>query len=213
MGIKLKHFFEEHFSYSSKDKILREAMIFVRDNDVKGDYFEFGVHEGGSFSSAFFFANTYGLNKMEFLAFDSFEGLPDNKEGMKLLRGGEYACSLEQFKINLRKRKVDLNRVKAYKGWFKDLEKRRTSIENRKAAIIYVDGDLYQSAVEVLRFINGYLQEGTLLIFDDWNLFKGNPNKGEQLAFREWLKKNPQIKVSEFLKFGYHGNSFIVNKI
>ncbi|OIO80985.1 hypothetical protein AUJ84_02095 [Candidatus Pacearchaeota archaeon CG1_02_32_132] len=188
-------------------------MIFVRDNEIKGDYLEFGVHDGGSFSSAIFFAKKYGLNDMVFLAFNSFEGLPNNKEGMKLLKGGGYACDLEQFKTNIRKRGADLtNKVRAYKGWFKDLEKWREKIGNRKASIIYIDGDLYQSAVEVLKFINGYLQEGTLLIFDDWNLFKGNPNQGEQRALKEWLKTNPKIRLSEFLRFGYHGNSFIISK-
>ena len=60
-------------------------------------------------------------------------------------------------------------------------------------------------------FITDYIQDGTVLIFDDWFCFRGNPNRGEQRAFREWLKRNPSIKVSEFHKYGAEGNSFIVH--
>jgi len=62
-----------------------------------------------------------------------------------------------------------------------------------------------------MNFVTVYLQDGTVLIFDDWFCFRGNPNKGEQKAFREWLERHHSIKVTQFHKFGWGGNSFIVS--
>jgi len=66
--------------------------------------------------------------------------------------------------------------------------------------------------VPVLDFITDYLVDGTILIFDDWFVFRGNPNYGERKAFNQWLKKNPEIKITEFQKYSTVGNSFIVHK-
>jgi O-methyltransferase len=54
------------------------------------------------------------------------------------------------------------------------------------------------------------LQTGTVIAFDDWFCFKGDPGKGEQRAFREWLEKNSAFDAIEFHKFGWSGNSFII---
>ena len=81
----------------------------------------------------------------------------------------------------------------------------------KKAALIWVDCDLYESTVPVLNFITDYVQDGTIIVFDDWFSFKGNLNMGEQRAFREWLKKNPSIRATEFHRFAT-GNSFILHR-
>ena len=82
----------------------------------------------------------------------------------------------------------------------------------KSAAIVFIDCDLYASTVPVLNFISDYLEDGAILIFDDWFCFKGSPERGEQKAFHEWLKNNPQFKAVEYHKFNWRGNSFIINK-
>ena len=62
-----------------------------------------------------------------------------------------------------------------------------------------------------MNFITDYIQEGTILIFDDWFSFRGNPNRGEQRAFREWLEKNPSFQAVEYYKAG-NINSFIMHR-
>ena len=51
---------------------------------------------------------------------------------------------------------------------------------------------------------------GSLLLFDDWYHFKGRKDKGERLAFREFLKENNNIKCEEFLRYGTFCKAFIV---
>lgn len=81
----------------------------------------------------------------------------------------------------------------------------------QRAAIILIDCDLYESTVPVLEFITDLVDQGTILIFDDWYRFKGDPNKGEQRACNEWLQKNPHINLVQYWQQGPQSVAFLVN--
>ena len=50
---------------------------------------------------------------------------------------------------------------------------------NVKACFINFDCDLMQSVDQALKFSMNFIQEGTILYFDDYfSSYKGNPNKG-----------------------------------
>ena len=68
-----------------------------------------------------------------------------------------------------------------------------------KAAVIYVDCDLYSSTVPVLEWVKDFLQRGTLLVFDDWFCFYGDPDYGERRAFREFRERYPNLRFQEFV--------------
>ena len=68
----------------------------------------------------------------------------------------------------------------------------------RKAAIIYVDCDLYKSTVPVLKFIVPFLQAGTIVAFDDWNCYLADPGRGQRLAWREFREANPSLHFEPF---------------
>jgi hypothetical protein len=57
------------------------------------------------------------------------------------------------------------------------------------------------------------LQDGTVLIFDDWYSFAGSPFLGEQRAFREWRATVPGFVFSEYHKEGHGRNSFIASAV
>lgn len=195
---------------------LRKIMNFTHQCGVAGDYLEFGVFKGATFAEAHRIARAKKLDDMRFFAFDSFEGLPvsDQEADRRQFSKGEYSASLELFKSNIRKAGVKIDEAQIVKGWFKDTLNADTKkkLGLKSAAVVWVDSDLYESAVTVLDFITDLVADGTILVFDDWYFFKGHPDKGEQRAFKEWLAKNPQFKVSEFHKYFWHGNSFIVHK-
>jgi len=199
------------------EKLLYRTMAFVQGNSIEGDYLEFGTYQGRSLASAHHIAQLYSLKKMRFYAFDSFEGLPEiqgvDREGFCNFKKGDFSCSQEDFLKILKRRGVDLNKVQLIPGWFDQVlnDKTKRSLPIKKAAVIWIDCDLYKSTVPVLDFITSYIQDGTIIIFDDWFAFRGNPNRGEQLAFREWLTRNPQITASEFRKFDWSANSFILH--
>ena len=58
-----------------------KAFDFLTDNKITGDYFEFGCHRGRTFRMALTEARHHNLTDMDFLAFDSFAGLPANLGG------------------------------------------------------------------------------------------------------------------------------------
>jgi len=197
--------------------ILESAMNFVKVEKIPGDYYEFGVYQGQTFIRAYREAKRLGLNQMRFFAFDSFQGLPEIK-GLdtfsNVFTKGSLACGLDEFKRILRIQGVDLLRVGIIPGWFDQTLNARTreKWQMESAAVVWVDCDLYESAKYVMEFITPLVQDGTVIIFDDWFSFKGNPSFGEQRACREWLQQNPQIKLTEFHKYYFNANSFIVYK-
>jgi len=204
------------FTYHPQEKMLMNAFSFLSASHIEGDYLEFGVYEGWNFVSAYHLAKLSGFTQMRFYAFDSFSGLPEiagvDADGYRQYSQGDYSCDINNFKRNIKKQGVDLNKTHIIPGWFEGSLSTETKekLSIHKAAMIWIDCDLYQSTVPVLNFITSYLQDGCILVFDDWFAFRGNPGRGEQRAFHEWLEAHPNIKVVEFLRMGWHGNSFII---
>ena len=160
--------------------------------------------------------NNYKQTKRNFYAFDSFEGLPEIKgidEGHAIFQKGRYDCSKENFKKNLITNNVNLDDVIIVEGFYdKTLTPQlKDSLKIKKAAIIVIDCDLYESTKPVLKFITSIIDNGTIIIFDDWYAYKGDPNKGEQKACQEWIKENNHINLIPYKNYSTHQMSFIVN--
>jgi hypothetical protein len=184
---------------------------------LQGDYLEFGVFEGKTFSYAFkIMARLFP--EMQFVALDSFEGLPEpkgidaNDNYTSGFYKGQFACGDEQFENNLRACGVDMSRVSMIKGWFDSSLSPggHASDTVSKVAAAWIDCDLYESTVPVLNFLTSRLSVGAVLLFDDWRCYRNLPEFGQQRACREWLALNPQIKLNEFVDFGFHGQAFTV---
>lgn len=196
-----------------RERILLEVISF----STPGDYLEFGSYEGYSAITAYHIAQQLGRNRMRFFIFDSFQGLPAptgiDSECTHFHKGAS-SCTLDAFMANLRASKVDLTKFIITPGWYEEVlnEKTKQSLDIKAAAIVYIDCDLYHSTVPVLKFVTDYLVDGSFLIFDDWYAFHGNPERGEQRAFYEWLNENPSISVSRYHDYGTSGTSFIVHR-
>jgi hypothetical protein len=200
---------------NKKQEMLKIAFPAVKSWGIEGNYFEFGVYEGRTFIEAYKQSSRLNID-MSFFAFDSFKGLPSPSliEGECKFRKGQYTCSKQKFLVNLKKAGVDLNRVTCVEGFFSDsltgaLQERFIPM---KAAIVWIDCDLYESTKAVLEFLPPFLQTGCIVCFDDWFSFGGHPMKGEIHATREWLERNPSISLTEYRDFGVSGRSFIVQK-
>jgi len=208
--------FKNFFGYSARHEMIKISMDFITQSKIEGDYLEFGVYQGDTFISAYHFAQKRNLKSMRFYAFDSFQGLPEivgDDNRYQEFEKGQYLCGVDEFKKNIIRGGVDIKKTKIITGWYNETLNNKTKAEIgiEKAAVIYIDCDLYESTVPVLDFITDYVQDGTIIAFDDWFCWKGSSNLGEQKAFREWLEKNPKIMVTEYHKFDWHGNSFIIH--
>jgi O-methyltransferase len=205
-------------SFTPQEAVLNDAIDFAKWSALEGDYLEFGVYEGKRLSSAFHLARRNDLKSMRFYAFDSFQGLPPisgvDARGFRQFEQGEYSCDVESFKRSVAANGVDMSTVDVVPGWYRDVlnEATKARLPIRAAAVIWVDCDLYESTVPVLDFVTDYVQDGTVIVFDDWFCFRGRPDRGEQRAFREWLEAHPDLSATEFHKYGWHGNSFIIHR-
>jgi len=226
-----KPFLITTFSYSYKEEFFDKVMSFTasaqkdaspKNPKLGGDYLEFGVYRGDSFTIAYRYAKKHELKSMRFYAFDSFQGMPvasgrDAQYQMELgvneTTGGHLSCSVDEFLKICEKKNLDVNDITIVPGYYDEILKTEFKGKNilKKAAVIMIDCDWYESTVPVLHFIKDLIQEGTVIIFDEWFGFKGNPNWGEQKAFNEWLEQNSDIFVTQYHKYGPWGNSFIIH--
>ena len=156
------------------------------------------------------------LHKCRYYVFDSFKGLPaieGKDENHPIFSEGRYDCSKSDFELNLKKNNIELKDVNILEGFYEDTlsSDLKKKYNMNKASIILIDCDLYNSAKIVLNFITDLIQDGTIIIFDDWFAYKGSPNKGEQLATKDWLLENKNIKLIPFARYGIYQQSFIVH--
>lgn len=199
--------------------MLERAMDFVRHNTVSGDYFEFGVYAGTTFQYAYHAAMDRGLKHMKFHALDSFEGFsePKGPDDIGHVVQGARFCSEKQFLRNVKRSGVPLSKVTTTKGWFADTlegegrKKTDEKLGDAKIAAVWLDADLYEPTISALNFLTNRLQDGTVMMLDNWFLFKGHPGRGERRALSEWLTANPHITLTPFYNFSWHGTSFIVS--
>lgn len=202
-------------SFSGRVDIHSLAASFVRESQLRGSYFEFGVASGRSAIRANRRENP--LSVTPFLLFDSFRGLPELKgrdADSKQFQAGNDAFSVEQVIANLQQHGAYYPEiVHLIPGWFEHTLPAfpAAQLGVAKAAIVHIDTDLYSSCVTVLDFIEPFLQVGTVMIFDDWNAFCASQHKGERAATAGWLEQNPQWQLNEYAAYSWHGRAFIVD--
>lgn len=167
------------------------AFTEVASQGIAGDYLEFGVYRGSSFVTAYRSAKRHELHGIRFFAFDSFEGLPDGEGDVHTK--GEYECQEAVFKGIVSKAGVPKETVETVAGFYDQTLNANTKSDRglRKAAVVYVDCNLYVSTKLVLEFIEDLVDVGTILMFDDWHVFgRDNGDFGEVKAFSEWRLKD-----------------------
>ncbi len=181
---------------------------------VTGYYFEFGCNEANTIRKAW--SHFKYLFDFHYVGFDSFEGLPEITEidKQQIWQKGKLAFQEERFIKRALKHGIPKDRLKTIKGFYDDslTPELRDDLLPMKAAVIYIDCDLYKSTVPVLEWIVDFLQVGTVIVFDDWYCFHGDPERGEQLAWNEFREKHPELQFSEFVRTN-EAMSFIYNGV
>lgn len=195
--------------------IIDSAMERVSAEGPEGDYYEFGLYRGYSFWHAQKAADRCELTSMRFFGFDSFEGLP-TVEGKDKDRGiffsGDFACTRQEVEAQLIQHGFDMSRAELVEGFY-DVSLRdeiKTELSLGPAAVVLIDCDLYQSTVPVLHFLRNLIQDGTVMLFDDWSCFKDAPDAGEPRAFKEFLETHPEWRAEEWMDFPIYGKAFVM---
>jgi len=153
---------------------------------------------------------------IRYFAFDSFEGLPEidaNDTKHSRFHKGRFASSKDFFLTNCKNNGLICKKIICIEGFYEKSLTDTVRDQNQlsAASIVMIDCDLYSSTKSVLNFITPILQNGTILIFDDWFTYRGSPKEGQQKATKEWLSLNQNIYLTEHARFGVSQKSFIVN--
>ncbi len=215
----LKRLFQHRISKLEprhKWNALEAAISFSVANNVVGDYLEFGVYKGDSFTHAYGYhrdlirryrklnpgrSNSFLEQNLRYFAFDSFQGLPQTDDTQIPLhwRGERvFAYPRDHFERNLRSAGVDAAHVEIIEGFYEDVLTKET-VENTsltQAAIINVDCDLFDSARLVMDFITPFIVDGTVIYFDDWFYYNGHPRRGERGALNAWLEQHAEFSAT-----------------
>lgn len=143
---------------ADKKWFLRELARSI--NTTPGDIAESGSYRGGS---AYFLAEATAESGKRLHLFDSWEGLsgPGPEDGTHWTAGDltmsekECLATLEPF----------ADRVVTHRGWIPD---RYPDVASESFALVHVDVDLYEPHRDALQFFWPRLNEGGLMVFDDY---------------------------------------------
>ncbi|MDD5593419.1 MAG: macrocin O-methyltransferase [Candidatus Margulisbacteria bacterium] len=204
-------------------KKLAFGVNYVYIAGIEGDIAEFGTMTG---KTASVIAKSipknefrFGVTAKKLHLFDSFAGLPEADSPVDKnsphVRSGTWTkgtCrGISQARlIKMINKYLPKERIAVYAGWFKD-----TLINipaGTKFAMVHIDSDLYQSAVEVLGYLfkNRLVPEGGVLFFDDYNCNLASPKYGERRAWAETVERFT-IKYTDCGEYGWGGWKFIVH--
>lgn len=191
------------FGQDQKKYIFLSITRFLQINrPIKGYYFEFGSHGANTMRMAW--DNFHHLFDFTYAAFDSFEGLPEIEDidKMELFKKGKMQTSENDFIETVARQGLPREKLIIVKGFyeFSLTEELKQRLLAKKAAVVYIDCDLYKSTIPVLNFIKDFLQKGTIIVFDDWNCFFGDPNLGQRRAFKEFRAQNPDLVFEDFVQ-------------
>jgi O-methyltransferase len=202
----------------------RKCFEYLTGTGIVGDILEFGTLRGYTARVIANLMKEFGYAGRLHL-FDSFEGLPDIYSPVdqqsyevavnKVWLSGLMACR-KDIPLRIEKALVKIipaAQLKIIKGYFEDTLE--SHLPDSQAALIHVDCDLYASAKFVLSKVlaSDLLQDGCLLLFDDFNCNRANPYMGERRALAEIFASQERFAYSPFFSYGWHGQVFFVHDL
>ena len=203
---------------SAKTLAIKKAFYYAFLEGIEGDYLEFGTFEGTSLIAAF--ENDRNLRTPEtparrFWGFDSFEkGFKyfDDRDRHPFFNEGEFASSYEKTRRRIERHFRGRAEWTLVKGYFEDTigDKTARDFGIERISVAFIDCDLGTPAVLALNFMLPALQNGTVLIIDDYFAYRGSKRKGTAGAFEEFRRKRPQLVFRRLFDYGHGGQGFVL---
>ncbi len=198
----------------------KKIFNFVNVENVAGDYVEFGVFEGTSFITAFecHICTKQTVNpQRKFWGFDSFEGLRfgDSDEQHASFQNGDFKADYEMVESRLRRSFKKRAPWELVKGYLEDTVSNTTAPELgiETVSVVLFDLDLGPATKLALDFVKPALQQGSVLICDEYFWYRGDTAKGEAAAFAMFQEENPQFEFRNFMNYGVGARVFVLSAI
>ncbi len=169
---------------------LIQAIKYIINNNIEGDFVECGVYKGGNLLIFKNFKDKFKLNKSIY-GYDTFEGmsapisidkrLSDNESAETILsQEDKHNSNKSNFwcyaSINEVKKNLDINnnldQINLIKGKVETTLKQKINLPN-KISILRLDTDFYESTKIELEILYPLLSDKGVLIIDDYGYWKG----------------------------------------
>jgi hypothetical protein len=201
---------------SERVQMSHRAVKWLLLNNVRGSVCEFGTAGGESFLNLYFQFSKLQTPCPHFFLFDSFEGLPvsDAKTAHEGWKAGDFSYPYEAFLRRMDFFGIPRGAYSATKGFFDQTLSHDSALRLRlgRVALVHIDCDYYESTDLALRFIEADLQDGTVILFDDYYCSRGNPHLGESGAFQAWLSRHAEWQGVPWCDYSIHGKAFILSR-
>ncbi len=174
---------------------IQECVRSVVREGVPGDLVETGVWRGGSAIFMRACLEVYGDTSRKVWAADSFKGLPPPSPQYAADAGDtQYKESLgvggvETVRHNFEKYGLLDDRVRFLVGWFKDTI---PTAPIERVAVLRLDGDMYESTIQVLEALEPKVSPGGYVIVDDYLARAGCKKAVDD--YRRWKQINAPLE-------------------
>lgn len=200
----------------------RKCFEYLGGTQIEGEILEFGTLRGYTARLLANLMKEFGWRGRLYL-YDSFEGLPPLRSPIdeqsyevainKVWFSGQMAV---EEGTNLRimqvlSKIIPPSRLRVVRGYYE--ETLESHPPESKAALVHIDCDLYSSTRYVLEMLiaKDLLQDGTIILFDDFNCNRANPQMGERRAFADTFEAQQRFHCSPFFSYGWHGQAYFIH--
>jgi hypothetical protein len=174
------HYAKEHmrdtFSFTDRfEGLSLSIMEAMKQYPTRDLVLEFGVYKGGMINY-----QARRFSKLQFVGFDSFEGLQEQWNGMFPAKTFDVGGKLPRVRRN----------VTLVKGWFSQSvpKWKEENPDLRTPLLIHIDCDTYNATVDVMELCSEYVEHGIIMHFDDYFGFPNWRNGGFK-ALKEYSER------------------------
>ena len=174
---------------------LINAVKYLEMSQIEGDIIECGVWKGGSMMAAALTLIKNDSTDRDLYLYDTFSGMTkpedidvsfEDKKAEDLFNEEWCSASLKEVETNLFSTDYPKKNLKFIKG---DVNETIPNVAHQKIALLRLDTDWYQSTKTELDYLFPKLENGGILIIDDYGHWQG-----AKKAVDEYFKMN-NIKI------------------
>lgn len=205
------------------DKTFDTVFRYLYTNYMTGKIMEFGTFKGYSARKIAEKMKEYNIIDNLYM-FDSFEGLPDITSKIDLnsyqvkntndWQRGTFsgAKGYEELLKSDIGNLIGNENTKIIKGYYNNTLS-KIQIDKESVILVNIDCDLYDSIITVLNKLIECeaFQDGSIILFDDYNFNRANNNMGVRQAIKDSFNKQTKYELELFFTYGWHGRAFIIH--
>ena len=186
---------------SLKFKQIFQIWYCVKQDNIPGEYVEFGVFKGKSLYHSWKCAKKLKLKDITFYGLDSFEGFPVENHNFYIKEN--FHTSYHKVEKTFKNKE----NVRLVKGFFDKTLNLEEMQKIKKISFAFIDCDIYESAIPIFEYLNERVSVGGFVMIDDFSSVDENRNS----IYKAWTE-NGYINKN-FIFFSNYSNGQVFRKI